>query len=271
MAHHFFGRRDSRARDGTEDRRLPTARLIPHLAAVLLVLAPGGCTGLRVREPVLRNAIADRVARLQATNQLSGASGAVLQRYDLVKTAAGNPAGAARALEKKLAVEPVHDGALALAELAYQAGLLERSRAARSKAAWYRDAAILATLALEEPGGSRPDLAIKIHNGAVSRLIRASQAEGQAVRTKLARRAAKGRGSPSRRRASYLNPRQIADLRVVADLQVKGMDHIYQRTGLGVPLVAHRVVPLDPQTRPTCRTWRMNSCPATCAPGRPRS
>ena len=34
----------------------------------------------------------------------------------------------------------------------------------------------------------------------------------------------------------------------MADLQVKGMDHIYQRTGLGVPLVAHRVVPLDSNT-----------------------
>ena len=184
MPHHF-GRRDSRARDGTEDRLFGSIDSAPGRRALLL-LAPCGCGGLRVREPVLRNAIVDRMERQQATNQLSGASGAVLQRYDLVKTAAGNPAGAARALEKKLEVEPVHDGALALAELSYQAGLLERSRAAKSKAAWYRDAAVLAALALEEPGGSRPDLAIQIHNGAVSRLIRASQAEATAGRTKLA-------------------------------------------------------------------------------------
>ena len=102
-----------------------------------------------------------------------------LLRYDLLKTAARDPAGAARILETKLEAEPVHDGALALAELSYQAGLLERSRSPKSQSAWYRDAAALAALALEEPGGSRPDLAIRIHNGAVSRLIRASQAEGR--------------------------------------------------------------------------------------------
>jgi pimeloyl-ACP methyl ester carboxylesterase len=244
-----FGRRDSRARDAAEDRFLRTVRLSRPLgvALVLLELSLGGCGGLRVREPVLRNAIADRMERLHATNQLSSASGAVLLRYDLVKTAAGDPGGAARALEKKLAVEPVHDGALALAELSYQAGLLERSRAAKSKAAWYRDAAILAALALEEPGGSRPDLAIKIHNGAVSRLIRASQTQGRRAGRNW-RDVLDGQGIALTATATYLNPRQIADLRVVADLQVKGMDHVYQRTGLGVPLVAHRVVPLDTKT-----------------------
>ena len=45
---------------------------------------------------------------------------------------------------------------------------------------------LFAALALEEPGSSRPDLAIQIHNGAVSRLIRASQAEGRRRRAELA-------------------------------------------------------------------------------------
>jgi pimeloyl-ACP methyl ester carboxylesterase len=246
MPHHF-ARRDSRARAGKEDRPLPTARSILALAAALLVLAAFGCGGLSVREPRLRNAIEDRKERLQATNQLSSATGAVLLRYDLLKTAARDPAGAARSLEGKLATEPVHDGALALAELSFQAGLLERSRAQKSKSAWYRDAATLAALALEEPGGSRPDLAVRIHNGAVSRLIRASQAEGRRAGRNW-RDVLEDQRIALSATAVHLNPLQIADLRVVADLRVKGMDHIYQRPGLGVPLVAHRVVPLDEQT-----------------------
>ena len=100
---------------------------------VLLVLAPWGCGGLSVREPWVRNAIEDREERLQATNQLSSATGAVLLRYDLAQDfrPATRPS-AARILETKLEAEPVHDGALALAELSYQAGLLERSKSRES-------------------------------------------------------------------------------------------------------------------------------------------
>ncbi len=203
--------------------------------------------GLTVREPLVRNAIADRRESFAATHQLSSATGAVLLRYDLLKTAAANPGAAAGMLERKLEAEPVQDGALALAEISYQAGLLEKSRSSGPKSAWYRDAAILAALALEEPGGSRPDLAIRIHNGAVSRLIRASQALGRRAGRNW-RDVLREQGIELASTASYLNPRQIADLRVVADLEVKGINHVYQRPGLGVPLVAHRVVPMDVNT-----------------------
>jgi pimeloyl-ACP methyl ester carboxylesterase len=213
----------------------------------LLAIAPISCGGLSVREPWLRNAIADRKERFQATNQLSSATGAVLLRYDLVAAAALDPAGAARILEKKLEAEPVHDGALALAELSYQAGLSDRSKSPKSSTAWYRDAAVLAALALEEPGGSRPDLAVRIHNGAVSRLIRASQAEARPPGRNW-RKVLEEQGITLTAAAPHLNPSQIANLRVAADLRVKGMDHVYQRTGLGVPLVAHRVVPPDETT-----------------------
>jgi hypothetical protein len=124
-----FVRTDSHARDGMEDRPLPTARsMLAAATAALLMLAPIGCGGLSVREPRLRNAIEDRREWLQATNQLSAATGAVLHRYDLIKHTAGDPGGAVEILTQKLEAEPVHDGALALAELSYQAGLLARSR-----------------------------------------------------------------------------------------------------------------------------------------------
>ena len=244
---HLFARRESRARAGLQYRPAPAACLILAILFTPLLIVQPGCGGLSVREPKLRNAIADRAERLKATNQLSSATGAVLLRYDLLKTASRDPAGTARILATKLEAEPVHDGALALAEISYQAGLLERSRSAKSPTAWYRDAAVLAALALEEPEGSRPDLAVRIHNGAVSRLIRASQAKskqpGRNWRTTL-----EEQGIAITATASYLSPAQIANLRVAADLQVSGMNRIYQRTGLGVPLVAHRVVARDENT-----------------------
>ncbi len=40
---------------------------------------------------------------------------------------------------------------------------------------------------------------------------------------------------------SYLPPAQLADLKVADDLRVTGMDNVYRSTGLGVPVVAHRL------------------------------
>jgi pimeloyl-ACP methyl ester carboxylesterase len=244
---HLFARRDARVRAGLLAR--PSLAVPIALVALVCFLAivPVGCGGLSVREPWLRNAIEDRKDRFRATNQLSSATGAVLMRFDLLDAAASDPAGAARSLETKVETEPVHDGALALAELSYQAGLSRRSKSSKSSSAWYRDAAVLATLALEEPGGSRPDLAVRIHNGAVSRLIRASQAEGRRPGRNW-RAVLEEQEITLSAPAPHLNPQQIANLRVAADLQVNGMGHVYQRTGLGVPLVAHRVLPTDANT-----------------------
>ena len=173
---HQLGRCSSH-RPGVADRPLSPARSIVAIAMgfglLSLALASLGCGGLSVREPVLRNAIVDRAERIEATRQLSSATGAVLMRYGLLDLAAKNPAAAARAVQKRLEAEPVHDGGRHLARRAdVSGGNDRRRRSPKSKAQLYRDAAVLAALALEEPGGSRPDLAVRIHNGAVSRLIR---------------------------------------------------------------------------------------------------
>ncbi len=241
------GRRELQARAGLDDRPSPPVRSISIVLVCLLAIAPLGCGGLSVSEPWVRNAIEGRLERSQAINHLSSATGAVLLRYDLLKTSSRDPAAAVRTLETKLEAEPVHDGALALAELSFQAGLLERSNSRNRAMDWYRDAAALATLALEEPAGSRPDLAVRIHNGAVARLIRASQAEaGRPGRNW--RKVLEERKIVLSTTTPFLNPQQIANLRVAADLRVKGMDHIYQKGGLGVPLVAHRVMGVDANT-----------------------
>ena len=189
---HLFARRESRARAGLDDRFSPAAR------------SSTGGPGMSHRDRTRRLRGLERPRALAAEcdhrPHRADEGDESTQQRDRCGLASlrsrGAPPrstpGAARILEQKLEAEPVHDGALALAELSYQAGLLERQRSPKS-AAWYRDAAVLAIARTRGTGGSRPDLAVRIHNGAVSRLIRASQAEGQAGRPQLAAGAGRAR------------------------------------------------------------------------------
>jgi pimeloyl-ACP methyl ester carboxylesterase len=213
-------------------------------------LATQGCAGITAHEHRLVNAFTDWHERIHVTHHLSGASAAVVARHGLVELAANDPAAAARALETKVQTTPDPDRALALAELSYQAGLRQPSRSLETAMLWYRDAAALAALALAEPKCSSPDQALQIHNAALARLIRASQEavglDGRNWRQVLGDQGV-ALGSP----APYLDPERIVDLRVAADLWVKGLDHLYYTPGVGVPLVAHRLadpsLSLDPR------------------------
>ena len=146
----------------------------------VLNISSAGCSTLSVREAWLRNVIDDRREQFEATSHLSNATATVLARHGLLETAANDPSGASRVLETRFQAEPETDGALAMAELSFRAGLIWGSTSPQSAMAWYRDAAALAWLALADPKGSRSDLALRIHNRSVARLIRASQAEAGA-------------------------------------------------------------------------------------------
>jgi pimeloyl-ACP methyl ester carboxylesterase len=211
------------------------------LVAWLLALTPAGCNPISARPALLRTAIDDHWERFEVTHHLSRATGMVLMRHKLTEMAANDPAGTARILEGRLAAKAEPDGALALAELSYQAGLTRAGTAPREALGWYRDAAALGWLALADPAGTRSDLAVAIHNGAVARLVRASQAVARRENRNW-RQVLEEAGTTVAAGAPYLEPARIADLRVAADLRVKGMNHIYRSNGLGVPLVAHRVV-----------------------------
>ena len=156
-----FGRTGRWARARSENRSHAATRLTFALAACLFVIAPLGCGNVSVQECLIRNAIDDRLERWEATNHLSGATGGLLARHELVTIAANDPGAAAGILERRLQAAPEPDGAFALAELSYQAGLLHRPKSPQSALAWYRDAAVLASLALAEPDCSRPDLALR--------------------------------------------------------------------------------------------------------------
>jgi pimeloyl-ACP methyl ester carboxylesterase len=215
-------------------------RPIATTIACLLAIIPSGCVGIAVDDLRLSNGIADRWERLTKTHSLSGATGAVLVRHGLVDQAASDPLGAAQALEARLVVQPEPDGALGLAELFYQAGLIEQHSSTLAAMAYYRDAAALSVLALAEPAGTRPDLASELHNRALARLIRLTRA--RSIREDRSwRKLLEEQGLFLETCERYLDPGQIADLRVASDLRVMGMDHVYFTRGLGVPLVAHRL------------------------------
>lgn len=210
------------------------------LAALCGVLATsGGCVTIGAYETPLRNAVADRRERKDATRTLSEPVAVFLARYGLVDEAMEDPGAAARRLETRLEVEPEPGGALALGELSYRAGLRREAEAPVLALPWYRDAAACAALALAEPVDAHSERAVEVHNLALKRLIRLSQDEGirgdASWRTVLAEQ-----GLTLESSASYLNPLQLADLRLADDMKVDGMDNVYKASGLGIPVVALR-------------------------------
>src|SRR5262245_6213447 len=165
MMEHLLGQIPPRLRDG----RGPRPRL--RAALCLLVLAgASGCAGIHVNESRLRNAIDDRRERALARYELDGGTGELLYRHGLLEQAANDPAGAAQALTPRLEERPEPNGALALAELSYRAGLEHEGGASPSAIAWYRDAAALAALAVGDSSGTQPERATELHNRAVARL-----------------------------------------------------------------------------------------------------
>jgi Alpha/beta hydrolase family len=219
----------------------------PHLSRILavcvLVIAPAGCLGVNARDDRLRNAVEDGWERIEANRGLNVSleTGAVLARHRLLIEAQEDPASAARLLESHLQAQTEPDGAMALAELSYHVGVDRQTKTPVDAMRWYRDAAILAALALGDAATSRPDLATDIHNRAVARLIRVAQTRhvrDGGKRSWLQVLVAQGLEVHSS--SKFLAPERIGDLGVARDLKVEGMDHVYRSSGLGVPLIAHR-------------------------------
>jgi len=207
----------------------------------LLIMVPAGCADIKARDARLRNAIEDGWERVEANRGLnvSFETGSVLARLGLLTQAQEDPAGAARRLETHLRTQCETDGSLALAELSYHVGLASQTRSPATALAWYRDAAVLAALALEDPVGARPDLALTIHNRALARLVRISQAK-DVFHGRTWKQVLCTQGITVRSSTEFLDPERVADLRVASDFRVEGMDHVYRTTGLGVPVIAHR-------------------------------
>ena len=223
--------------------RAPSCRLVRTLGACLATIELAGCADIQAHDARLRTVVEDRWERAEAriASGLSREASSVLDCQQLLTEAERHPDSAARLLGARLETQTVPDGALALAELSYRVGLLSEPGSPAVTMAWYRDAATLAALALADPEGSRPDVAVEIHNRALARLIRLAEAKvAQRQVVKPNWREVLGRhGLAVISATAYLQPERIADLRVASEYRVEGMGHVYQTSGLGVPLVAH--------------------------------
>ncbi len=216
-------------------------------AGLLLLAVSVGCAGVKARDTVVRNAIRNYQEVREARAEPADPWASVLVREKLLDLAKSDPAAAATRLEKRLRDHPEPEGALALAELSYRAGLARQSKDADEAMAWLRDAAALASIALKEPATTRPDLAIQVHNRSVARLVRIAQAEGRR-REGGWQKTLGDHGIVLASPTLDLAPARFEDLMPVEDVRVEGMQHIYRNDGLGVTLIAHRRV--DPLASP---------------------
>ena len=224
------------------------SKAIWQVWAVCVTMAvSAGCAGVNARDTVFRNKIRDFREVREAKATPSGTWGAVLVREGLMQQAEIDPAGAATSLEEKLRTRPEADGALALAELSYRAGLQRQAKSPHEAIAWLRDSAALSSLAIQESRGSDVREAIEIHNRSVARLIRISQEEGKHLEGGW-QGVLNARGVVFSSATPDLAPARFADLTPVEDIQVEGMQHIYRSNGYGVTLVAHRRV--EPNSSP---------------------
>lgn len=210
-------------------------------AVVLWVFATQtGCGNVRTFQPAVWNGTRARVERLGAVYGPNVVVEETLLRHGLSEAGRNDLGTAAQALTDRLESQPqaVPDDILALGELCYRAGLAAGRSETETRLRFFRDAAVLATLALAEPDLLRPAAAVELHNRAVARLIRLAQTRDD--RPWQAALAESGLVPTSS--SAYLAPERFFELKVAADYSVTGMANVYRSCGLGVPLVAHRTI-----------------------------
>ena len=213
----------------------------PIWAACLLVAVSTGCESVKARDTVVRNAFRDHRELRQARSRPDEPWSSVLAREGLLDLANRDPAAAASRLEDRLRDRPDAGGVLALAELSYRAGLQRQSSEPDQAVAWLRDAAVLASLSIRDSANMSPERAVQVHNHSVARLIRIAQGEGK-HRDGGWQKMLGDHGVVLDSSTPDLSPARFADLMLVEDLRIDGMQHIYRNDGLGVTLVAHRRV-----------------------------
>ena len=214
-----------------------------------LALTAPGCASVGAKPAWLRNAVRDRVDRFESVRGLNEPSYGLLSRQGLLYAARHEPDGAAASLEARLRAHPEPAGTLALAEVTYRAGLARERSDPDGALDRFRDAAVLAAISLSKEDGPSLEAAAEVHNRALARVLRLAQRpdvrRGRTWQETLA-----GHGLVAGAAAPVLDPARFAVLTVADDLLVGGMQHVYKAGGVGVPVVADRVVDRDKSADP---------------------
>ncbi len=146
----------------------PDRTILAVLAAALL--ASPGCLGVRARTSWVETSLRHHAEYRHARQPLSCPANALLGRIGMAHLADADPAEALDALQTldpSWTSEP--DAPLLMADLSYRAAL--RDNPARSLSR-LQNAAVLASLALDDPRTSDPAAALELHNRALADLIR---------------------------------------------------------------------------------------------------
>jgi hypothetical protein len=195
------------------------------------------------REAPVHNAARDVVDRVASNLGLSACAKGVLLRHGLLGAASVDPEGTALRLELTLESRPGGelDGPLALAELWYRAAMRRPHHDPASAILPLRAAAAAAALALADPAAECCDRAVVVHNDAVARLVRISQAERLCGGRNWSQ-ALVGLGVVPAADDPFVDPGRFASVVVAGDVRVSGMRHEFRTCGLGVPVVGSRCV-----------------------------
>jgi hypothetical protein len=218
--------------------------------AITLSFASAFCAcAVRTREAPVHNAARDAVNRVASHLGMSACANGVLSRHELLGAASVDPEGTALRLELELESQPGGDPdvPLALAELWYRAALRRPNHDPASAIPPLRAAAAAAALALAEPAAGCCDRAVEVHNDAIARLVRISQA-GRVSGAQNWSQALAGLGVVPAGGDSFVDPWRLASVMVAGDVRVSGMRHEFRTCGLGVPVVGVRCIDRDHPT-----------------------
>lgn len=224
-------------------RRVAIVRKRALATAVILVgiaLGSTGCGAVHARKAPLRNGLRAFQERFAAARYWEAGAAKVLDRNRLNDLAASNPATAAARLEAQTDQRPEGGAALTLAGLYYRAGLAAPRRDKTAAMLRFRDAAVLASVALSEPGLPSREEAITLHNRATTHLIGLASEGADEPGAWQAALASVGVQLATTPAASHARPERFESVTPTEQLRITRAQHEYKSWGLGVPIVGVR-------------------------------
>ena len=223
-------------------------RRLAWIAPLLFVV---GCQSVGATRPWFRSAIHPQVEKFASVHSLSDLTETTLRRDGFLDRCKIDPEAVVRQLESRLDsnISPVQ--LLAISELSLRIGYQSRSRNPVEAMERFRDSAVYATSSLSDdaPESGQIELAIGLHNRAIAALIPMVMAESTRSNRSWTEITAQ-LGLQLKGATPFLAPERFSQVHLAEDYLTKGFQNTYRNDGLGVPLVAYRIIPRDHPIEP---------------------
>lgn len=227
-------------RNQNPGNRSPQTQRTIRTLLCLASLGLWGCGGVQTREASLRRLTSTSADHVDSHLPLDSVSKDVLRRHGIFGADA-ETAAVQLEFELRRRGESDANNLLTLAELWYRVGVRSQKSDPIRGLLGYRNAASLASIVIGQGQGGGSAEAIELHNKAVTNLLRS--AEDERVRSAGSWRDALAMVdvSPAGETA-FVDPARFSTVQPASDVQVRGMRNEYRGVGVGVPLVATRLV-----------------------------